>query len=194
MDGHRKAGFGVPDGSRSETTTRTGRFCDLIVRFVAMILTLAAAVVIGVDKQTKTVPLQLAASLPPLHVPVTARWHYLSSFVYFVVANAIACSYAAFSLVLSLLNKGKCRGFIRSAIIVMDILTVALLFSGFGAAAAVGAIGWRGNSHLNWNKMCNVFGRFCGQGAASLLLSLLGAMAFLSLSLLSAFRLQRGFK
>ncbi|KAL0537958.1 hypothetical protein IC582_026950 [Cucumis melo] len=166
MDGHRKAGFGVPDGSRSETTTRTGRFCDLIVRFVAMILTLAAAVVIGVDKQTKTVPLQLAVSLPPLHVPVTARWHYLSSFV----------------------------GFIRSAIIVMDILTVALLFSGFGAAAAVGAIGWRGNSHLNWNKMCNVFGRFCGQGAASLLLSLLGAMAFLSLSLLSAFRLQRGFK
>lgn len=113
---------------------------------------------------------------------------------YFVVANAIACSYAAFSLVLSLLNKGKSRGFIRSAIIVMDILTVALLFSGFGAAAAVGAIGWRGNSHLNWNKMCNVFGRFCGQGAASLLLSLLGAMAFLSLSLLSAFRLQRGFK
>uniref|UniRef100_A0A0A0KBW8 CASP-like protein n=2 Tax=Cucumis sativus TaxID=3659 RepID=A0A0A0KBW8_CUCSA len=82
MDGHRKAGFGVPDGSRSETTTKTtGRFCDLIVRFVAMILTLAAAVVIGVDKQTKMVPLQLATSLPPVHVPVTARWHYLSALV-----------------------------------------------------------------------------------------------------------------
>ncbi|XP_038875885.1 CASP-like protein 1E1 [Benincasa hispida] len=192
MDGPRKAGFGVPDGSRSETTT--ARFCDLIVRFVAMILTLAAAVVIGVDKQTKTVPLQLADALPPLHVPVTARWHYLSAFVYFVVANGIACSYAAFSLVLSALNKGKSRGFIRSAIIVMDILTVALLFSGFGAAAAVGAIGRQGNSHLNWNKICNVFGRFCGQGAASLLLSLLGATSFLALSVLSALRLQRGFK
>lgn len=111
-----------------------------------------------------------------------------------MVANAIACSYAAFSLLLSALNKGKSRGFVRSAIIVMDILTVALLFSGFGAAAAVGVIGRQGNSHLNWNKICNVFGRFCGQGAVSLILSLLGATSFLALSVLSALRLQRGFK
>ncbi|XP_023547703.1 CASP-like protein 1E1 [Cucurbita pepo subsp. pepo] len=190
MDGQRKAGFGVSDGS--ETTT-TARFCDLILRFVAMILTLAAAVVIGVDKQAKTVSLQLTAALPPLRIPVTARWHYSSAFVYFVVVNAIACSYAAFSLVLSAVIKGKGRrSFIRSAITVMDLLTVALLFSGFGAAAAVGVIGLKGNSHLNWNKICDVFGRFCGQGAASLLLSLLGATSFLSLAVLSALRLPRG--
>ncbi|GFY85235.1 hypothetical protein Acr_03g0020090 [Actinidia rufa] len=34
---------------------------------------------------------------------------------------------------------------------------VALLFSGEGAAAAVGIIGYKGNSHVRWNKVCNVF-------------------------------------
>lgn len=83
MDGQMKAEFGASDGSESRRRSETSaaRFCDLIVRFVAMILTFAAAVIIGVDKQTKTVPFQLAAALPPLYVPVTARWHYLSAIV-----------------------------------------------------------------------------------------------------------------
>ncbi|XP_022138619.1 CASP-like protein 1E2 [Momordica charantia] len=193
MDGQMK-----PPGFHGAESRRTmapapARFYDLILRLVALLLTLAAAVVIGADKQTKTVPLQLAAALPPLYVPVTARWHYLSALVYFVVANAIGCSYAALSLLLSAVNKGRSRS-LRSAIIVMDILTVALLFSGVGAAAAVGVIGRNGNSHLKWNKICNVFGRFCGQGAASLLLSLLGATSFLSLVVLAALRLLIEFK
>lgn len=55
-------------------------FSDLALRLMALALTLAAAVLVGVDKQTKLVPVTLVSALPPLNVPVTAKWQYLSAF------------------------------------------------------------------------------------------------------------------
>ena len=55
--------------------------CDLVLRFLAFALTLVAAIVLGLDKQTKVVPIKLSEALPPLYVPVTAKWQYLSAFV-----------------------------------------------------------------------------------------------------------------
>lgn len=54
---------------------------DFVVRILALILTLTAAVVAGVDKQTKIIPLTLLKTLPPLRVPVTANWSDMSAFV-----------------------------------------------------------------------------------------------------------------
>lgn len=55
--------------------------CDLLLRLCALVLTLVATVVIGVDKQTTIVPIKFAESLPPLEVPVTAKWNYMSAYV-----------------------------------------------------------------------------------------------------------------
>jgi uncharacterized protein (TIGR01569 family) len=77
---------------------------------------------------------------------------------------------------------------LKSAIIIIDALMVALLFSGIGATAAVGLIGYQGNSHLRWGKVCNVFGKFCDQVLASTALSFLGSLAFISLVVFSALR------
>jgi len=38
-------------------------------------------VVMGVDRQTRTIQITLADTLPPLQVPVTAKWSYSSAFV-----------------------------------------------------------------------------------------------------------------
>ncbi|XP_048136177.1 CASP-like protein 1E1 [Rhodamnia argentea] len=166
-----KAAGGYREGRRTRT-------CGLVLRLLAMALTLAAAVVLGVDKQTKTVPVQVGSGLPPLHVPVTAKWHYLSAFVYFVVANAVASGYAALSLLLLFANKaGKSRA-LASAVAIADIIMVALLFSGSGAATAIGVIGHDGNSHVQWGKVCNVFDKFCDRVAISIVLSLVGSLAF----------------
>ncbi|GJZ28557.1 CASP-like protein 1E2 [Tanacetum coccineum] len=54
---------------------------DLALRFLALVLTLAAAVVLGVNKQATTVAVTLAPSLPPVNLPVTAKWHDMSAFV-----------------------------------------------------------------------------------------------------------------
>lgn len=55
--------------------------CDLLLRLLAFTVTLVAAIVIAVDKQTKLVPIQLSDSFPPLNVPLTAKWHQMSAFV-----------------------------------------------------------------------------------------------------------------
>ncbi|XP_059280652.1 CASP-like protein 1E1 [Lycium ferocissimum] len=163
---------------------------DFGLRFLAFVLTLVAAIVLGVSKQTEVVPVQLVPTLPPINVPASAKWHHMSAFVYFVVVNAIACAYAAMSLVLSLANRAKTNG-LSLTIILLDLITVGLLYSGVGAAAAVGLIGYKGNSHVRWDKVCNVFGKFCGQVAAAIGISLVGSILFLLLVLFAMLNLQK---
>lgn len=64
-------------------------------------------------------------------------------------------------------------------IIILDLIMMALLASATGAATAVGVIGYQGNSHVRWNKVCNVFGKFCHQVAAAVVVSLLASLSFL---------------
>jgi len=52
---------------------------DLVMRVLAFVLTLSAAIVIAADKQTKVIPIQLSDSLPPLYVPLTAKWNQMSA-------------------------------------------------------------------------------------------------------------------
>jgi len=166
---------------------------EFVLRFMAFAFTLVAAIVFGVDKQTKVVPMQLVPTLPPINVPVTAKWNYLSAFVYLVVTNAIACSYAALSLVLTLATMGKKKGF-SLMIMILDVVMLALLFSSIGAAGAVGVIGFKGNSHVRWNKVCDVFEKFCHQAAASMVMSLLGSLAFLLLVVMAAMKLHKKYE
>lgn len=105
---------------------------------------------------------------------------------YLVVANAIASAYGAISLLLILASRGHDKrkiSVMMMMIVVFDLLMTALLFTSFGAAAAIGLIGLQGNSHVQWRKVCNVFDRFCIQGAAAMLLS--GGASFVFLLLVS---------
>ncbi|XP_028751683.1 CASP-like protein 1E1 isoform X1 [Neltuma alba] len=166
------------------------RVCDLVLRALGLVFTLVAAVLVGVDKQTKVVGVQLIDTLPPVNVPVSAKYHYLSAFVYFVVVNAIATGYAGMSVAVTVVHRkggGRSKGLER-VMRLMDAVMVGLLFSACGATIALGVMGFRGNSHLNWHKVCNVFTRFCHQVAAACLFSLLGSLTFLLLLLLPALR------
>lgn len=113
----------------------------------------------------------------------------ISSF--FVVANAIGCAYAAISMLLVFFNKGGRCAALGLLITISDIIMVALLFSSAGAATAVGMLGREGNSHVQWNKVCNVFGGFCDRVAASVVLSLLGALVFVVLASVAVLRLRK---
>ncbi|XP_068333785.1 CASP-like protein 1E2 [Pyrus communis] len=169
---------------------RGGGTRESILRILALVLTLTASIVLGVGKQTEIVSIKLIPTLPPIDVPATAKWHYLSAFVYLVVADAIACTYAAFSLVLSFANRGR-KNKLGLVIIVLDLSMVALLFSAIGSAGAIGLMGYQGNTRVQWNKVCNVFGKFCHQVAASTALSFLGSLAFFFLVVLAVLGLSR---
>ncbi|KAK9281260.1 hypothetical protein L1049_004156 [Liquidambar formosana] len=180
---------GIGTYVKAVATTRRVRYSDFLLRVVGVALTLVAAVLVVLGKETEIVPIIITDSLPPLKLPVTARWQYASAFVYYVVSNAIACSYAALSLVLSMVAGGNKNGKAVLVLIILDLLIMGLLFSSTGAAAAVGVIGRYGNSRLNWGKVCNVFHHYCSHLVASLILSLLGSFVFFGLVLLAAFNL-----
>ncbi|CAI9771044.1 unnamed protein product [Fraxinus pennsylvanica] len=169
---------------------RAKKFSALVLRFLALVLTLAAAVLLGVNKQSAVVPVVLVPTLPPFSVDVTAKWHYLSAFVYFVVANAIACAYASISLLLTMANRAGKKGF-EMIITIFDLVMVALLFSGVGAAFAVGLIGFQGNSHVQWKKVCNVFDKFCDQAAIAVGISFVGSTLFFLMVLLATLNLHK---
>ncbi|KAL0348767.1 UNVERIFIED_CONTAM: CASP-like protein 1E2 [Sesamum angustifolium] len=184
---------GIESGATATTRVankRNIRGWDLVLRFSALALSLAAAVVLGVDKETTTVSMTLVPTLPAVNVPVTAKWHYLSAFVFFVVANAIACAHAAISLLLTLANRGGNKG-IALMVVLFDLVMVALLFSGIGAALAIGLMGYEGNSHVQWKKVCNVFDKFCDQAAAAMGLSGAASVAFFLLVVLATLNLHK---
>ncbi|KAI3668238.1 hypothetical protein L6452_43315 [Arctium lappa] len=162
---------------------------EMVLRAVAFCLTLVAAVVAGVDYQTQTIPITISDSLAPLTIQVTAKWHYLSSSVFFVVANSMACCYSFASLILSMNKKIKTR--LPLPLMISDLVMVALLFSANGAATAVGVIGLNGNSHTQWQKVCYIFKRYCHQGAASIVISFLGSFAFLWLVVFAILNLHK---
>ncbi|GJY41394.1 CASP-like protein 1E2 [Tanacetum coccineum] len=173
-----------------EVTNRRSSFNgkDLTVRFLALTLTLIAAVLLGVDKETTIVAITLVPSLPPVDLPVTAKWIHM----YFVIANAIACAYAATSLIVILATSSKYK--LASLIItILDLAMVALLFSAVGAASSIGVIGYKGNSHVHWDKVCNVFDKFCHQVAIAVFLSFAGSITYLLLIVISALKLHKKF-
>ncbi|KAL9237685.1 hypothetical protein vseg_012205 [Gypsophila vaccaria] len=166
-------------------------WAEIGLRIISFVLTLIAAILLGLNKQTKVVPLTISPDLPAFYVPVQAKSSYVSAFVYFVVANSIACVFAVISLVLALLSKGRTKGISFLTTMIIDLMMVALLFSCIGATGAVGVLGSKGNSHLQWNKVCNVYAKFCNRVEAALALSLFAAIAYLLLVLLSVLKLQR---
>ena len=101
-----------------------------------------------------------------------------------MVSNAIACLYAAISLFLVFTSRGESK-MLHMMIIILDTLMVALLFSGNGAATAVALVGYKGNHHVQWKEVCSVFGKFCDQAAAAIVVSQLGSLAFLLLVIMS---------
>lgn len=111
---------------------------------------------------------------------------------YSLVANITASSYAVISTLIVLATRNGVAGFAQ-AISIFDATIVGLLFSANGAALAVGIIGYKGNSHLQWNKVCNVFDSFCDRVAISIVLSLIASFAFITLVALAVLSLQKRF-
>ncbi|KAE8735002.1 CASP-like protein 1E1 [Hibiscus syriacus] len=166
--------------------------CESILRVLALLLTLAAAIVIGVNKQTEFLPVQFTPAFPVVDVAFKAKWYYLSALVYLMVANIAASAYAAISTLIVLATRTADIGFAQT-IIIFDVTVVGLLFSANGAALAVGIIGYKGNSHLQWNKVCNVFDNFCDRIAISIVMSLVASFAFIGLVALAVLSLQKRF-
>lgn len=60
---------------------KMGNLVEIVLRVLGFVLSLVAAIVVGINKQTKVVPVTVSLNLPPLDFTLTAKWHYLSALV-----------------------------------------------------------------------------------------------------------------
>ncbi|XP_039005785.1 CASP-like protein 1E1 [Hibiscus syriacus] len=181
---------GIGSSLKVVESSRRIRYCDGLLRVLVLTLTLVAAILTGVDKETKIIPITITETLPTLHVPVTAKWHYMSAFVYFLISNAIAFSYAAASLVASMAVRAS-KEKTGIVLVVLDMTIMGLLLSANGAAIAVGVLSQYGNSHVQWKKVCNMFVGFCHQMTAAIIFSLVGSLIFFWLVALAILNLHK---
>ncbi|KAL4200554.1 hypothetical protein AMTRI_Chr02g211740 [Amborella trichopoda] len=161
----------------------------LLLRFLAFGATLSATLVMVLNKQTS--PVTVVYNAPVLRF-VTAKFYQTHAFVFFVVANAIACLYSLVMLLVCLADLIRLLGnnsYVSKVhgllVIVLDLVMVALVTAGASAATSVAELGKNGNKHANWSKICDKFETYCDHGAGALIASFIGALIFIFLTLFS---------
>ncbi|RRT50785.1 hypothetical protein B296_00051521 [Ensete ventricosum] len=81
---------------------------------------------------------------------------------------------------------------LASAVSALVVLVMAgVMASATGTAGSVAYLGLKGNSHVNWNKVCNVYDKFCRHVGSSAALSLVASAVLVSLVVLSSYSLYR---
>lgn len=76
-------------------------------------------------------------------------------------------------------------------LVMMTQLILGVVVSATGAAGGVAYVGLKGNEHVQWQKVCNVFDKYCRHIAGSLAVSLFASVVLVLLIWLSAFTLHK---
>ncbi|KAI3804637.1 hypothetical protein L1987_26336 [Smallanthus sonchifolius] len=164
---------------------------DVGLRFLLFATALVSVIVMVTSKQTKLFPVPM---VPGLSIAIVAKFNQSPAFIYFVVALSVACLYSVISGVLSifvLMKPGGNSTKLQFHFVILDVLLFGIVAAAMGAAGGVGYIGFRGNSHTQWKKVCNDFGSFCSHFAASIFLSLISSITLLLLVWLSVYALSK---
>lgn len=176
------ATFPSPNPGAAVPPADPTRMVGIILRGFAIVLVLIATILMGVAKQTKD--FDTADVLGnPVTVTVTVKSTDSSAFVYFIAANATVFFFSTISFALSIINRSSVAN--MSLLSLVDLVTVALLFSCNGAAAAITIVAEKGTSNFAWFKFCDVTGEFCSEVTGALVLSMIASLAYFLLLLIS---------
>ncbi|KAG9440450.1 hypothetical protein H6P81_020615 [Aristolochia fimbriata] len=162
----------------------------LVLRLLALLATVAATLVMALNKETKTVTVGVVGT-QPVRQRLTAKFQQTPAFVFFVVADAIASFHNLTMLLLFLLGKKINFKGLGLLMILADLIIVALVTAGSAAAAAVAEIGKSGNSHARWNKICDKFDAYCDRAGGALLASYAGLAFLIAVTVISIVNLYR---
>ncbi|CDY70521.1 BnaCnng68730D, partial [Brassica napus] len=161
------------------------RLTEVLLRCSVSVFALLALILMVTDTQVKRI----------FVVEKRAKYTDMKSLVFLVVANGIAAAYSS-------LQSVRCvAGSMKGSVLFSKPLAWAI-FSGdqamaymsvaaIAAAAESGVIGIRGEEKLQWMKVCNMYSKFCNQGAAVVASASIASIAMVIVSCISAFSLFR---
>ncbi|KAK8926314.1 CASP-like protein [Platanthera zijinensis] len=161
-----------------------------VLRIAAAMMSFVAAIVMGTAAQTKRVVV-IDDSGSPVTLSGTAKSHYSSALVYFIVINVLSLAYSLAVLMLNAFKK-EVMASIDLPLTVADLLTMIFLVSCNGAASAISVVAQNGNRHFGWDKICESVGGYCAQVAAAIVISMFGMAAYVVLALLTLIGLHKG--
>ncbi|KAL0329680.1 UNVERIFIED_CONTAM: CASP-like protein IN26 [Sesamum radiatum] len=162
---------------------------DVVLRFLLFASALVAVILLVTSNQTKRIPIPV----PPYLIPRTAKFTQAPALIYYIAAISVAGFYGAITTLISLYALTKPGSFPRvvSNFVIFDVLLLGIVAAAVGAAGAIGYTGLKGNSHVQWGKLCNVYGYFCRHISASISVSLFGSIVLTLLILLSVYALSK---
>jgi len=163
---------------------------DVVLRVVLFAAAVTSVVVMVTSNQTKLVTLPV----PPFpKVPRPAKFVHSPAFIYFVAALSVAGLYSIVTAAVSFLALLKPRFSTKllAHFVIFDVLILGIVAAATGAAGGVAYIGLKGNSHVGWTKVCNVYDKFCRQIGASVAISLVASIVLVLLVILSAYSLSK---
>ena len=182
----RKSRGGVPFLLRSgaDGFRRCMALVDLMLRVVAFGPLLAAAISTGTSRETLSVFTE--------HFEFRARFDDFPTFVFFLVANAIAAGYLVLSLPFSVVGiiRPKATG-VRLLLLIGDTIMVVLVTAAASAAAVIVYVAHEGNRRANWVPICMNFHGFCKRTSGAVVASFLAVLVFILLVILSACAVRR---
>ncbi|KAJ6319126.1 hypothetical protein OIU76_014456 [Salix suchowensis] len=162
---------------------------DVALRGLLFAASVTAVVVMVTAKQTEIVPVPGL----PIKVPLEAKFSDSPAFVYFISALSVAGLYGILTALASISIISKPAHATRYLLhfALWDVLMLGIVASATGAAGGVAYIGLKGNSHVGWGKVCNVYDKFCQHVGSSIAVALFASVLLVLLTMLSVFSIYR---
>ncbi|AED95122.1 unnamed protein product [Arabidopsis thaliana] len=177
--------------SKLTLAATSGKSCKILLglRLLAFSATLSAAIVMGLNKETKTFIVGKVGNTP-IQATFTAKFDHTPAFVFFVVANAMVSFHNLLMIALQIFGgKMEFTGFRLLSVAILDMLNVTLISAAANAAAFMAEVGKNGNKHARWDKICDRFATYCDHGAGALIAAFAGVILMLIISAASISRL-----
>ncbi|CAL5411241.1 unnamed protein product [Camellia sinensis] len=143
------------------------RIPAFVLRLIALGATITATVVMVTSHDSATV----------LNITFGAKYSDSPSLKYFVVINAIASGYGLIVLFLPT----NCS--LWRFVLVADLVIMALLDSSISAAAAIGYVGRKGNTHAGWLPICGQVPKFCDHASGAIISGIIATIIYFALLL-----------
>ncbi|KAJ6840153.1 CASP-like protein 1B1 [Iris pallida] len=151
----------------------------VLLRVAVILLTLAAALAMGLNRQSRIITVAIVGTTPIVQT-FTVKFQHTPAFVYFVIANATVSIYNLLVLVFRFFLS-KCMAY-HITMHIMDLVMMGLLATGAAAAASMAELGKNGNYHARWSPICDKFEAYCHRGGLALIMSFIGAVLLVALN------------
>ncbi|XP_021851466.1 CASP-like protein 1B1 [Spinacia oleracea] len=175
-------------GYNSCVGSRKSNMVIALLRSVSLLATLVATIVMSLNKETKTFVVATIGT-NSIKATLTAKFQDNPANIFFVLANGLATLHNMLVLAAMLFGKKiDPKGIRFMAISVLDITNLAILSAGTTGAAFMAQLAKNGNSHAQWNQICDKFESFCSHGGGAILASYIGLALFLILVLISTIK------